>query len=43
MANIRFLADVNVEKRIVDFLRKEGHDVIWPPDYNCEMKDIELL
>jgi len=26
---MKFLADVNIEKRIVLFLRSAGHDVIW--------------
>jgi uncharacterized protein (DUF433 family)/predicted nuclease of predicted toxin-antitoxin system len=40
---LRFLADVNVEKRIVDFLREAGYDVLWIPDFDCEMEDRELL
>ena len=40
---IKFLADVNVEKPIIDFLRKRGYDVKWIPDYNCEIPDEDLL
>lgn len=29
--SIRFLADVNVEKRVVESLREAGHDVKWVP------------
>jgi predicted nuclease of predicted toxin-antitoxin system len=41
--SIRFLADVNVEKRIVESLRDAGHDVKWIPDYDCQLEDAELL
>lgn len=40
---IRFLADVNVERGIVEFLVKSGFDVKWIPDYDCEMDDADLL
>ena len=40
---IKFIADVNIEKVLVDFLREQGFDVLWIPDYNCHMKDDELL
>jgi predicted nuclease of predicted toxin-antitoxin system len=40
---LRFLADVNVEKKLVDFLKNEGYDVLWIPDYDCSIKDNELL
>lgn len=40
---LKFLADVNVEKRIVDALRELGHDVTWIPDYDCGMSDRALL
>ena len=26
---MKFLADVNIEKRIVDFLREQNYDVLW--------------
>jgi predicted nuclease of predicted toxin-antitoxin system len=40
---LKFLADVNIEKRIVDFLRSAGHDVLWLPDYDCHLDDTSLL
>ncbi len=40
---IKFIADVNVEKPIIDYLKKEGYDVKWIPDYNCEILDEDLL
>jgi predicted nuclease of predicted toxin-antitoxin system len=43
MEQIKFLADVNVEKPLVDYLSKQGYDIKWVPDYNCEMSDEDLL
>lgn len=43
MKKIKFLADVNIEKPIVDYLLTNGYDVKWVPDYNCQMTDEELL
>jgi predicted nuclease of predicted toxin-antitoxin system len=40
---MKLLADVNVEKPIVDFLAGIDLDVIWIPDYNCMLPDEELL
>ena len=40
---MKFLADVNVEKRIVDCLLRLGFDVKWIPDYDCKMDDADLL
>lgn len=40
---LKFIADVNIEKRIVDYLLENGYDVKWIPDYECEMTDEELL
>jgi predicted nuclease of predicted toxin-antitoxin system len=40
---LKFLADVNVESTLVDFLRKKDFDVLWIPDYDCQLKDDELL
>ncbi|MDY0383202.1 DUF5615 family PIN-like protein [Trichlorobacter sp.] len=40
---MKFLADVNIERRIILFLRSAGYDVIWAPEYDCRMKDEELL
>jgi predicted nuclease of predicted toxin-antitoxin system len=43
VSEIKFLADVNVEKPIVEYLSKQGYDIKWIPDYDCEMFDEELL
>jgi predicted nuclease of predicted toxin-antitoxin system len=43
VSEIKFLADVNVEKPIVNYLSKQGYDIKWIPDYDCEMFDEELL
>ena len=43
MKEIKFLADVNVEKPLVDYLLKQGYDIKWIPDYDCEMPDEDLL
>jgi predicted nuclease of predicted toxin-antitoxin system len=43
MKDIKFFADVNVEKPLVDFLSKQGYDIKWVPDYNCEMADEDLM
>ena len=40
---LKFLADVNIEKALVDYLKNNGYDVIWIPDYNCRLKDEDLL
>ena len=40
---LKFLADVNIEKRIIDFLRGAGFDVLWIPDYDCHLDDVALL
>jgi predicted nuclease of predicted toxin-antitoxin system len=40
---LKFLADVNIEKRIVVALRESGFDVLWIPDYDCGMNDRALL
>lgn len=40
---MRFLADVNIEKRVVLFLRSAGYDVLWIPEYDCRMADDALL
>ncbi len=41
--NPKFVADVNVEKSIVDYLSSAGYDVKWIPDYDCRMSDDDLL
>ena len=43
MTEIKFLADVNVEKPLVDYLLEQGYDIKWIPDYDCEMFDEDLL
>jgi len=43
MNNIKFIADVNIEKAIIDYLIEKGYDVKWVPDYNCEILDEDLL
>jgi predicted nuclease of predicted toxin-antitoxin system len=40
---LKFLADVNIEKVLVEYLARTGFDVKWIPDYDCHMKDEELL
>ena len=40
---IKFLADVNVEKELVDYLSGQGYDIKWIPDFDCEMLDEDLL
>lgn len=36
-ANIKFIADVNVERPIIDYLSESGYDIKWIPDYDCEI------
>ncbi len=43
MQYIKFIADVNIEKAIVDYLSEKAYDVKWVPDYDCELLDEELL
>ena len=43
LIEIKFLADVNMEKPLVDYLSGQGYDIKWVPDYNCEMADEDLL
>jgi len=40
---LKFIADINVEKPIVDYLKEKGYDVKWFSDYNCEILDQDLL
>jgi predicted nuclease of predicted toxin-antitoxin system len=40
---LKFLADVNIEKRLVDYLTGIGFDIKWIPDYECGMPDDVLL
>ncbi|RJQ21495.1 MAG: hypothetical protein C4560_03760 [Nitrospiraceae bacterium] len=43
MTVTKFIADVNVERPIVDYLTENGYDVKWIPDYDCEILDEDLL
>ena len=40
---IKFIADVNVERQLVDFLKEKKYDVLWIPDYDCTLSDEKLL
>lgn len=40
---MKFLADVNIDRRIIDRLRADGHDVLWVAEINRELDDIALL
>lgn len=40
---MKFLADVNIEKEVVDYLAGQGYDIKWVPDYDCEMLDEDFL
>lgn len=40
---MKFVADVNIDRRIIDRLRADGHDVLWIADRNRELDDISLL
>jgi predicted nuclease of predicted toxin-antitoxin system len=40
---VKFIADVNVEKPLIDYLNEIGYDVTWVADYDCEMLDKDLL
>jgi predicted nuclease of predicted toxin-antitoxin system len=39
----KFLADVNVEKAVVDDLVRNGYDIKWLPHYDCQLSDEDLL
>ncbi len=40
---MKFVADVNIEKQIIDRLRVNGHDVVWIANIDCEMEDPDIL
>lgn len=40
---MKFLADVNIDRRIIGRLRADGHEVQWIADINRELDDISLL
>jgi predicted nuclease of predicted toxin-antitoxin system len=43
MSSLKFITDVNIEKPIVDYLLESGFDIKWVADYNCELRDADLL
>lgn len=43
MTTTRFLADVNVEKKVIEFLVNRGFDVKWLPDFDAALSDEALL
>ena len=43
METYKFIADVNIEKAIVDYLLESGYDIKWIPDYNCKIFDEDLI
>ena len=43
VAPLRFLADTNMESRVVDHMAKNGYDVKHIPDYDPEMSDEALV
>lgn len=40
---LKFLADVNVERSIIELLKSQGFKVKWVPDLNKSMKDEQVL
>ena len=40
---MKLLADVNIDRRIIERLRAERHDVLWVAESNRELDDIALL
>lgn len=40
---MKLLADVNIDRRLIDRLCADGHDVLWVADINRELDDIALL
>ncbi len=40
---MKVLADVNIDRRLIERLRAEGHDVLWVAERNRELDDISLL
>jgi|SRR5208283_3845253 len=40
---LKFVADVNIEKAIVDLLREKGFDIKWVTEFNPAMNDPALL
>lgn len=42
MKTLRFIADVNVEKPLVDFLARKGFDIKWVASIDKQMPDIQV-
>lgn len=40
---MKFLADVNIEKTIVDELRRIGYDIVWIVDENPYLDDMSIF
>ena len=40
---MKFLADVNIEKTIVDELKKMGHDILWVADVDRHLDDLSIF
>ena len=40
---LKFLADVNVEKSVIDLVRETECDIIWIAETNLAMRDNEIL
>jgi len=40
---LKFLADVNIEKYLVDELKRMGHNIIWVADVDRYLDDISIL
>jgi predicted nuclease of predicted toxin-antitoxin system len=40
---MRLLADENFPKQLVDWIRSEGHDVLWARTHFAGMSDLDLL
>jgi len=40
---MRILADVNIEIALVEWLRSQGHDVVWAAELTPSLPDNELL
>jgi len=40
---LKFLADVNIEKYIIDELTRMGHDIVWVTDLNRHLDDLSIF
>jgi hypothetical protein len=43
MVRLRFLADVNIEKPVVDELKRIGHNIIWVADLDRYLDDTSIF